>query len=418
MVRSDTPQTVLFLSRYAPEAHGPAWERIRHMASASGRVFGNAVVVALQSGRSIAKEKAGSKVLLYEVKLSREAPFPINAYFDPIKFMFLTIHGLLLSLRLKPLFILASMPPSEVGVSAWFVAKISGTDLVVDLRDDWESAIEQKLSLYIPRRLLKIVFTVARKAYSFSRVVMVATQTIGESAERRGVRTPIMLVPNGADTSIFVPKDEEIRRKLRIKYSFPQDRVVMLYCGSGINPYYRLDCILEALKDLPERVGNRLLAVFYLYNGIERVRKMKEALGITDELVEVREPVPRRVLAEVMAACDVGILPFDDSPYLMCARSTKLYEYLGAGLFVVATGPENGELDRLFASNHSLGKFGLPSSGDFSEVFRWVAENKDYVSNESNRFLRHKFIQENHDRMGIMVRAMGEVRSLLSMSRK
>jgi len=165
MTKPNADHTVLFLSRYPPEAHGPAWERIRHMASACGAVFGKTVILTLQSGRSSVKEKAGSRVFLYEAPLLRESPFPINAWFDPIKFIVLTIHGFLLSLRLKPKFILASMPPSEVGVSAWLIAKLSGKDLVVDLRDDWESAIEQKLSCYVPATLLKAVFWFPRKVY-------------------------------------------------------------------------------------------------------------------------------------------------------------------------------------------------------------------------------------------------------------
>jgi len=383
------------------------------MASACDVVFGKTVILTFQSERNSAKEKAGSRVLLYEVKLLRESPFPINAYFDPITFILLTIHGFLLSLRLKPKFVLASMPPSEVGVSAWLIAELAGIDLIVDLRDDWESAVEYKLSNYIPSRLLKAIFWLAHKVYSFSTIILVATQIIGKNLEERGVKTRIMLVPNGANTSIFILRNEDQRKRLRTKYVIPQTKLVMLYCGSGINPYYRLDHILAALNSLPNHIKNRLLLVFYLYNGVEKVLKMKEDLGLSNDLVEVREPVSRPVLAEIMAACDIGLVPFDDLPYLLCARSAKLYEYLSAGLFVIASGPKDGELDRLFASNPALGKFSLPSPKDFSKMFRWVVENNEQVANENNRFLRHEFIRENHERMGTMIRAMNEVRSLL-----
>jgi len=108
----------LFISRYGPEAHGPAWERIRHMASACSKVFGKTLLLTLQSRRSIVNEQKGSRVFLYEAKLPRESPFPINAWFDPIKFLTLMIHALIFSRRFKPRLIFASMPPSEVGVSA------------------------------------------------------------------------------------------------------------------------------------------------------------------------------------------------------------------------------------------------------------------------------------------------------------
>jgi glycosyltransferase involved in cell wall biosynthesis len=403
---------ILIVSAQSPEFYGPAGERIRHMALASGAVFGKALVLALQSNAKRVSEKVNSNVLLYEVTLRRELPFPITAYFDPMKFILLSVHSFALSLRYKPLYIVASMPPLEVGVSSWFVAKILGINLVVDLRDDWELAIERELSRYIPAKLLKLVFWIASKVYSFATAILVATQTIAERIKKRGIKTPTILASNGANTSTFFPRDEASRKKIRTKYNLPQNKTVVLYCGSGMNSYYRLDCVLSCIRSMPDDAKRRVFFVFYIFSGVESLRKMKEELAISDDVIEVRDPIPRVVLAEVMAACDVGLVPFKDDPYLLCARSTKLYEYLSAGLYVVGCGPKGGELDQLLSLNPQLGSFTLPYTKNVLGVLLQAVKNAAYIFDDNSRFLRHKFIQENYERKAIMTKAMRTLRSL------
>ena len=412
VAKTNMDNAILIVSRQSPESHSPAGERIRHMALAGGAVFGKALVLTLGSNAKRVAKKVNSNVLLHEVTLRRELPYPINAYFDPIKFILLSVHSFSLSLRYKPLYIIASMPPLEVGVSAWFVGKILGMNLFVDLRDDWELVIEQELARYIPAKLLRPVFWIASKVYSFATAILVTTQTIAERIKKRGIKTPIILAFNGANTSVFFPRDEPSRKKIRTKYALPQNKTVVLYCGSGMNSYYRLDCVLSCVRSMPDDTKRRVFFVFYLHSGIESLRKMKEELAISDDVVEVREPVPRVVLGEVMAACDVGLVPFKDEPYLLCARSTKLYEYLSTGLYVISSGPKGGELDQLFSLNPKLGSFSLPYTRNLLSVLLQTVKNEAYIFDDSSRFMRHKFILENYERRAIMTKAMRALRSL------
>ena len=405
---------MLIVSRQSPESYGPAGDRIRHMALASGAVFGKALVLALRNNSKRTTKKVNSNVLLHEVILRRESPYPINAYFDPIKFILLSVHSFFLSLRYKPSYIVASMPPLEVGVSAWFVAKILGINLFADLRDDWESVIEQELPRYIPAKLLRPVFWIASKVYSSATAILVATPTIAERIKKRGIKTPVILAFNGANTSVFFPRDEASRKKIRTKYALPQKKTVVLYCGSGMNSYYRLDYVLSCVRSMSDDMKGRVFFVFYLHSGIENLRKMKEELAISDDVVEVREPVPRVVLGEVMAACDVGLVPFKDNPYLLCARSTKLYEYLSAGLYVISSGPKGGELDQIFSLKPKLGSFSRPYTKNLLSVLLRTVKNGAYMFDDSSRFLRHKFILKNYERRAIMTKVMSALRSLSS----
>ena len=415
LVVANSGHKILIVSRESPESYGPAGERIRHMALASKSVFGKTIVLVLGRSPKRATKKLDSTVLLHKVKLTRELPYPITGYFDPLKFILLFVHGFFLCLRYKPECILASMPPSEVGVSAWLVSKLLGINLIVDLRDDWELAQERELSNYFPKEFFKPLFWLATRVYSCATAILVSTQTIAERVKRRGIETPTVLASNGADTSIFFQRGGNYRKKMRIKHDLPQNKVIILYCGS-LTRYYRLDRVLSFVSSLPDHIRRQVFLVFYLHNGVEKVREMKEELRMSDDLVEVREAVPRVVLAEVMAACDVGLVPFDDEPYLLCARSAKLYEYLSAGLYVICNGPKGGELERFFSVNQRLGTFSLPYRKDLSSVFSPIIKDRECMFDDNNRILRHDFIRENYERKTIMTKAMKAIARFLFIS--
>ncbi len=189
---------------------------------------------------------------------------------------------------------------------------------------------------------------------------------------------------------------------------------MILYSGSGINPYNRLDVVLSSLKMLPAEIVSKIFLVFYVYGGLEDLEGHRCALGLPDDLVEIRAPLARADLAEVMAACDIGVVPFDAKPYLLCARSTKLYEYLSAGLYVIGSGPQGGELDRFLYAHSSLGFFTLPSVEGFSDAFQNVLRNNADMFDDALRNLRHSFIKENYDRRKIMTKALETLFTLIS----
>lgn len=377
------------------------------MASAGRHTFEKTVVLSL-GGKDEERRKldSDSTVSLYSINFVRAAPFPISGFFDPVKFLMLLAHGLKLSRRFRPSHIIVSMPPLEAGASAWLLAKLLQAKLVVDLRDDWESAVRSQLRRYFPSLLIKLLSRSAGEIYSFSKGIFVVSQPISDAVRSRGIKTSTALVPNGADTAIFVPERKETLMKTRLKYALPTDKFVAVYSGSGINPYYRLDLIMLSVKSLPQDLRKKFFFVFYVYNGLEGLREIKSRLRLPDDLLEVRGPLPRRSLAEVIGACDIGLVPFDEGDYLLCARSTKLYEYLSAGLYVVSSGPNKGELDLFFSPNPNLGLFTKPSVEGFAQAFRQVAENAETLFAYGLRAFRHSFIRENYDRQNIMKKAM------------
>lgn len=406
-------QTLLIITEYPPKSYSPSGERILHAALAGGSVFERVIVLSLRGGkkrgRQLQSERRDSRVSLKAVNFVRGMLYPLVNILDPIKFLVLLVHGFTLSKRYKPLYILASMPHLETGLTGWILSRRKDSTFVIDLRDDWESAERTRLRRFFPKPIFNVLATITNKIYSSAFVIFVATQTIAEAVRKRGVATQFVLVPNGADTSVFVPRSESFRMKIRRKYNLPLDRVVAVYCGSGTISYYRLDRILASFRFLSQEEKSKIYFVFYVYNGFEKLKQIQKKLGIEDNVLEIRGPLPRKCLAEVLSSCDVGLLPFDDEAYLLCARSAKLYEYISSGLYVISSGPKGGELDELFSDNPSLGMFIHPSAKDFALSLGHIMKKREKLSSDALRKSRHSFIKENYDRRNTMETAMKDL---------
>jgi len=402
----------LIIAEDSPESYSPTGKRARYMALAGSLFFGRIILLTLGKTKNRGKEGAGSKVLLYTTGFERATPFPISALVDPIKLIAFFIYGLRLSVRYKPSCIIAAMPPLETGACAWFLASLLGKKLIIDCVDDWESALRTQLTRHIPLELMKPAFKFTNAIYSLADIIFIISPTLANTLRRRGINVSMILTPDGADISSCFPQDEHSRREIRLRYALPLNKIVVTYCGSSGNPYYRLDLILQAAKSLPDHVKEKLFFVLYLYGGIEKQSRLKDQLKIPDSLIEIRGPLPRNYLLEVMAACDVGLVPFDDKPFLLYARSAKVYEYLTAGLYVVGSGPRGGELDAFLSPSPNCGMFIRSRVSDFIRAFLSVVENADNLFEDSRRKSRHSFVKESYDARRIMAKAMTYLSSL------
>jgi glycosyltransferase involved in cell wall biosynthesis len=155
-----------------------------------------------------------------------------------------------------------------------------------------------------------------------SRAIRAATERLGRP--RREVR----VVPNGADTRVFFPRERaEARRRLGLP---PEERIVS-YVGKLV-PRKGVDALVEAMGLLRERPGGAPLLVAA---GIGELRPELEAralrLGVADRVRFVGK-VPHEDVALWMAAGDVFVLPSlsEGLPTVVC-------EAMAVGRPVVAT---------------------------------------------------------------------------------
>ncbi|MBY0396427.1 MAG: glycosyltransferase family 4 protein, partial [Thermoleophilia bacterium] len=152
---------------------------------------------------------------------------------------------------------------------------------------------------------------------------------IGEAAAALAApRRPVEVVPNGADTRVFAPREAaEARRRLGV----PDGGPVISYVGKLV-PRKGVDILIEAMGILQRRQGGAPLLVAA---GIGELREPLEAraaaLGVADRVRFVGK-VPHDDVGWWMAAGDVFVLPSlsEGLPTVVC-------EAMNCGRPVVAT---------------------------------------------------------------------------------
>lgn len=169
---------------------------------------------------------------------------------------------------------------------------------------------------------------VAQAIATIDQIVTVSA-SIGAATDAVGTpRRPVRVVPNGADTSVFHPRD---RTEMRRRLGLPQGERIISFVGK-LEPRKGVDHLVEAMGLLAERPARTPLLVAV---GIGPMRQGLEAraaaLGIADRIRFVGK-VPHDDVALWMAAGDVFVLPSlsEGLPTVVC-------EAMNVGLPVVAT---------------------------------------------------------------------------------
>ncbi len=220
--------------------------------------------------------------------------------------------------------ILSTSPPESAHLAAWELARRSGRPWVADFRDPWLNGIYRRCPTPAHRafqaRLERLVVERAELVLATSR----------EAAADFRARYPQLppekfhCLPNGFDPEEFPPCDPTAGLPLRI-----------IHAG-GLTLDRELGPLLEALRKLgPSREKIRLELCGLAPEGLaERVAR----LGLA-EVVTISGYLPRRELLERLARAHLGLVLESFSPRAALVVPGKLYDYLGAGLPVLALVP-------------------------------------------------------------------------------
>lgn len=163
------------------------------------------------------------------------------------------------------------------------------------------------------------------------REFVVISRALEEWLRAQGVESSrICLAADGYDPDVF--KTPSSRHALREKYGWAQDEVVFVYTG-GLFPWKGVDRLVEWWP-LSSKGRSRLVIVGGEVSDRARIQARVKTSGI-----EFVPPVSSRAVAEYLMAADIGVLP--TSPDYEIGRlytsPLKLFEYLGAGLPILAS---------------------------------------------------------------------------------
>lgn len=180
----------------------------------------------------------------------------------------------------------------------------------------------------VPARSAALAAQVREAIEQVDQIVTVSAAIRGSTEAVGTPRRPIQVVANGADTSVFYPRD---RRAVRRALDLPEDGLIISYVGKLV-PRKGVDVLIEALGLLRERVRPLPLLVAA---GIGEMRDDLERrageLGFADRVRFVGK-VAHDSVAEYMSVGDVFVLPSysEGLPTVAC-------EALNCGVPMVAT---------------------------------------------------------------------------------
>lgn len=128
--------------------------------------------------------------------------------------------------------------------------------------------------------------------------------------------------------------DEFVVSVSRRQWPGPEDPVRLVYIGA-LRSERNLTATLDAVR-LARREGlNVTLEV--VGNGPQRGELEEYAQAKGDGAIKISPSVPYREVPLVLARGDIGLLPFPDLPKMRVSSFIKLFEYMAAGMPMVAT---------------------------------------------------------------------------------
>lgn len=134
--------------------------------------------------------------------------------------------------------------------------------------------------------------------------------------------------PSGVDRSEFV---KSVKSR-----NWPQedDPVRLIYVGV-MTPERNLTSLIKAARLARKNGGNLTLSI--IGGGVQRPELEELAAQKGSEFITIDGPYPYHRIPEILSRHDVGILPFPNVPKMNVSSAIKMFEYMAAGMPVIAT---------------------------------------------------------------------------------
>ena len=229
--------------------------------------------------------------------------------------------------------IFTSSPPPLLAI----ITSLLNEKYIIDVRDIWEEYAQQ---IY-PSFLVKKITSKYYKALKNANAVVVTTDGMAQYYKEKLEIEPL-IIPNGTDTEI-----------IRCNKNISRDPNLIVLLADFDTPYQNLEPLLEAIALLK----NTKLLLIGSGKYLSSYLSFAEKLGITNRVESIGH-IPYNELPKYLCKASIGIVgrPFEYNPEYLYTIPTKIYDYLAAGLPILAYGPQNSEIQR-FIENNKIGMY-------------------------------------------------------------
>lgn len=264
-----------------------------------------------------------------------------------------------------------SVPDFEV--FAALVPKLLGAKIILDIHDIVPEFYASKFKRSSSSIFFKPLVLIEKLSIRFSDHVIISNHLWWETLVKRSVSPEkCTAILNYPDPDIFY------RRKKKSK----GNKTVILYPGT-LNWHQGLDVAVRAFGKIKERVPS---AEFHIYGegpSKEYLAGLIDELGLKDR-VFLRDPLPIRDIASVMANADIGIVPKRNDSFGNEAFSTKILEFMSLGIPVVIS---STRIDRHYFNDTVVRFFESGNVEDLAAALETTIEDKNYRQELAKRGL-------------------------------
>lgn len=218
----------------------------------------------------------------------------------------------------RPDLIIVGSPPLFDAFAGRLLAWLKRCPFIFTVADIWpESAVQ--LGMLRQRSFIRLAEWLEWSTYQRAGRVWVVTEGIRRTLLARGLSPEKMfLLTNGVDTQVFKPLPQA---QARAEFGFTQ-RFIVLYAGThGIAQ--GLTTVLDAAQLLQDRTD---IHVVLAGDGAEKANLMASAQqrGLTN--ITFLESQPHARMPQLLAACDVCLVPLRKVQLFEGALPSKMYE--------------------------------------------------------------------------------------------
>jgi len=213
----------------------------------------------------------------------------------------------------------------------WWAAKRKGARLVYDSHELFtglqlaEPTFRERVKQYLEHVTERLFIHRADGVITVSRSY---SEIIGRTY---GIERPTV-VQNVSPLQPLQRKTGLIRRRLGLG----EERMVVIYQGGYHLVTRALDKLVLAARELPDHYAVVFVG-FAVRNEDQLLQDLVRREGLTDKVFFL-PPVPHNELLLYTMDADIGVIPFiDNCPAMHYCTPNKIYEYLMAGIPVVAT---------------------------------------------------------------------------------
>jgi len=244
--------------------------------------------------------------------------------------------------------------------------KWGGARLILDIHDILPEYFCQKFGKDLRSFPAKVLFILEKVSARFADHVIVANDLWREKILLRCGLSPEKCTSllNYPDMKFFrSPPSHDGRNGFR-----------MIYPGT-ISHHHGVDIAIHALNLLAQEIPNIRFDIYATPSSnlehVQRIKALVEEKNLVDR-VTIHDPLPLMLLGEIFANADVGVIPKRGGMFAGEAFSTKMLEFMAAGLPVVAS---RTKIDEHYFDDTMVSYFEPGNPTDMAERIREIYRN-------------------------------------------